>query len=87
MTQEQYNILSKYEDQFHTTIKSNYATGIQNSDFNIILKTYREITGDTYSYTSSCSACVLRLYRNCGNLYFQHQQELNTIVPDKKKSK
>jgi len=80
MNNQQYEILKPYETMFSTAINQQYISNVLKKDFDIVLSTYRQMTGDMYNHTISCGSCILSLYKKCGSIYFSYVPEVKEEV-------
>lgn len=75
LTDEQFQTLSKYEDQFRTAVKSRWARFPGTSAMHVIHNIKNQVTGHASTLNTSCSTCVLRLLTEMGNIYFADKAE------------
>ena len=75
LTDEQFQTLSKYEDQFRTAVKSRWARFPGTSAIHVIHNIKNQVTGHASALNTSCSTCVLRLLTEMGNIYFADKAE------------
>lgn len=75
LTDEQFQTLSKYEDQFRTAVKSRWARFPGTSAMHVIHNIKTQVTGHASRLNTSCSTCVLRLLTEMGNIYFADKAE------------
>lgn len=75
LTDEQFQTLSKYEDQFRTAVKSRWARFPGTSAMHVIHNIKTQVTGHASRLNTSCSSCVLRLLTEMGNIYFADKAE------------
>lgn len=75
LTDEQFQTLSKYEDQFRTAVKSRWARFPGSSAMHVIHNIKTQVTGHASMLNTSCSSCVLRLLTEMGNIYFADKAE------------
>ena len=79
MTQEQYEILKKYEEQLSTAkicnyVRRMYATALEELD-----NLYKEMFPSTHlSIKSGCSSCVLKALKQMAEPYFQYKEKAET---------
>lgn len=74
MTDEQFNILSKWEDNFRTAMNSKWARHPGTSALLQIHQIYSQITGTNYRLNTTCQACVLTELQRVGKLYFGYKE-------------
>lgn len=75
LTDEQFQTLSKYEEQFRTAVKSRWARFPGTSAIHVIHNIKTQVTGHASRLNTSCSTCVLRLLTEMGNIYFADKTE------------
>ena len=76
MTKEEFNILSKYENNFNTAIRSNYIRNIPSKELNILLEIYqRNLKLNNYKLCKHCSADIIQFFKNLGKLYFTEKNK------------
>lgn len=75
LTDEQFQVLSKYETQFRTAVKSRWARFPGTAALHEIHGIQRHVTGRATSLNTTCSTCVLRLLTEMGNIYFAEKAE------------
>lgn len=73
LTDEQFKVLSQYEPQFRTAVKSRWARFPGTAAIRQIHNIKTEVTGIRSSLNTSCSTCVLRLLTDMGNIYFDEK--------------
>ena len=75
LTDEQFQTLSKYEEQFRTAVKSRWARFPGTSAMHVIHNIKTQVTGHASRLNTSCSSCILRLLTEMGNIYFADKAE------------
>lgn len=70
MTDEQFNALTPFENNFTTAIKVNYTRYPGRAAIDTMFNIYRELTNSRININRSCGTCVLHLVQNVGKLYF-----------------
>ena len=75
LTDEQFQTLSKYEEQFRTAVKSRWARFPGTAAMHVIHNIKTQVTGHASRLNTSCSTCVLRLLTEMGNIYFADKAE------------
>ena len=78
LTDEQFQTLSKYEEQFRTAVRSRWARFPGTFAMHEIHNIKTQITGHASRLNTSCSTCVLRLLTEMGNIYFADKAERET---------
>ena len=80
LTDEQYEILSAYETQLRTAVRSRWARFPGISAMVKIHKIHNEVFKRKTVLNSSCSSCVLRLLTEVGTVYFADKAERDNRV-------
>lgn len=75
LTDEQYEMLSAYETQLRTAVRSRWARFPGTSAMVKIHKIHNEVFKRKTVLNSSCSSCVLRLLTEVGTVYFADKAE------------
>ena len=75
--EEDFKVMSKYEDDFKRAIDSRFAKGILQVEFDEIAKVYKETLNRQAS--SSCGGCVLQMLTSVGRLYFSYKKQVEAI--------
>lgn len=75
LTDEQFQILSRYELQFRTAVKSRWARFPGTAAMHQIHHIQTQVTGRKTALNTACSSCVLRLLTEMGNIYFADKAE------------
>ena len=75
LTEEQYQLLSRYEEQFRTAVKSKWARFPGTAALHQIHSVYVQVTKRSMRLNTSCSTCSLRLLTEMGNIYFADKAE------------
>lgn len=69
-TQEQLEILSKYESNFNTAINADWSRAVGRTGTETIYNIWKAATGTPIKVNPNCSHCVLTLLKDVGRLYF-----------------
>lgn len=75
-----YEVLKPFEKEMYVAVNANYTRLISKTDLEVMLKLYKAWNGKDYTGSMSCSSCVLRLVRECGQKYFEYKD--NNIKED-----
>ena len=70
-----YEVLKPFEKEMYVAVNANYTRLISKTDLEIMLKLYKAWNGKDYTGSMSCSSCVLRLVRECGQKYFEYKDK------------
>lgn len=70
-TQEELEYLKQYEGKFKTAIKSNYSRSIPKKDLETMVDIYKRITNKNVVICYHCTASIVGLLRDLGNLYMK----------------
>lgn len=74
--EEQFTLLSKYEDTFIRIIRDKcLSSGPSSVACRLIHKTYSEATGDRSGFCATCKTSIARLLTDCGTLYLQDKEQ------------
>ena len=81
MTVEQLEYLRQFEGKFITAIKSNYTRSIPKKDLDKMLEIYNSITNKKITLCYHCTASIVGLLRDLGNLYLKEvtEQSVGTV--------
>ena len=74
-TDEQFNILSQYEENLRTATNSNWARNPGRTALGQINDILNAATGVKHRINTWCQQCILTLLRNAGKLYFEDKAE------------
>ena len=75
LTDEQFQILSKYETQLRTAVKARWARFPGTAALHEIHRIQFEVIKKKTALNTSCSSCVLRLLTDMGYIYFADKTE------------
>lgn len=81
MTVEQLEYLRQFEGKFITAIKSNYTRSIPKKDLDKMLEIYNSITNKKITLCYHCTASIVGLLRDLGNLYLKEKD--NDVAKNK----
>ena len=70
MTEEQYNALAPYEQNFKTALECQYSRYPGADGVDTMFRIWKEITNTRMNLNRTCSVCILNLVKNLGRLYF-----------------
>lgn len=79
LTDEQFQILSKYETQLRTAVKARWARFPGTAALHEIHRIQFEVTKRKTALNTSCSTCVLRLLTEVGTVYFADKAEREQV--------
>ena len=79
-TDEQFNALAPYEDNFRTALEANWTRRIPIEGQKLIRQTYQDATGDKVPFNTGCATCVINILRRAGKRWFQDKTERETIA-------
>ena len=74
LTNEKLIIFDKYADIFTKALFSDYVSGVTKQDFDLVKRMYVELTGSQESLNYGCSYCVLKLFKNMGEIYYESKR-------------
>ena len=75
LTKEEFEYLQRFDTQINTATKSDYMRGIQKADVEKIGKIYSRLIGQTYTFNSSCSRCILKLIKSISSYYYEFKSK------------
>lgn len=91
MTDEQFNALAPYEQNYKTAIESNFSRYPGRAAIETMFNIYKDLTGSRIRLHASCGTCVLHLVQDVGRLYFKEKErreaEAKEIEPKRIKAK
>lgn len=70
MTDEQFNALAQFEDNYKTAIDLGYSRYPGRAGVDTMFNIYRDLTDTRVNMNRSCSVCILHLVQKVGKLYF-----------------
>lgn len=73
-TQEQMNILSKWEYNFHCAVYADWSPNPGEVNARLIHQIFKTATGDTRRVCYNCQHSLLSLMRDCGTLYLKQKE-------------
>lgn len=80
MTDEQFNTLSQWEDNFRTAIRSKWARHPGQSAMHTIHRIYSDLSKTNQRLNTGCQSCVLKLLTDAGKLYFAEKEKRAEIA-------
>lgn len=83
--EKDYNLVTKYEDDFRRAIDSRYAKGITRDAFDEISQVYKETLNRQAN--SNCGGCVLQMLTSVGRLYFAYKGKMEDELKKKELEK
>ena len=75
-TQEQFQALAPYADNFRTAIEGEWSRRIPVDGQKLIRKTYEDATKTRIPFNSGCQLCLLNLLKRAGRLWFADKKEI-----------
>lgn len=76
LTDNELDILKKYEDRFRTAVFSEYARNIISTDLDRLLDIYNRVKGIKYKLNKSCSSCQLTFLKLIGRWWFDFKTKV-----------
>lgn len=70
MTDEQFNALAQFEDNYKTAIDLGYSRYPGRAGVDTMFNIYRDLANTRVNMNRSCSVCILHLVQKVGKLYF-----------------
>lgn len=74
-TQEQMQILSKWEENFRTAVYADWCRNPGEANAKVIHEILRQATGDNRRVCYTCQHSLLSLMRDTGTLYFKQKAD------------
>jgi len=75
-TQEQFQALAPYADNFRTAIEGEWSRRIPVDGQKLIRKTYEDATKTRIPFNSGCQLCLLNLLKRAGRLWYADKKEI-----------
>jgi hypothetical protein len=91
MTDEQFNALAPYEENYKTAIEVNYSRYPGVAAIDTMFNVYRAVTNSRININRTCGTCILHLVQDVGKLYFAEKKRREQLKaepepkPDKAK--
>lgn len=76
MTNEQYQVLTKYHKFLYTSFYSDYCSLLLSKDLDVLLGIYKELFNVNYNLCRHCSSSVLNMMKRIAKEYFEHGENL-----------
>jgi hypothetical protein len=80
MTEEQYEFLKQFENNFITSINFDYSINIQQKNLLKIKEIYEQIIGSKYIMCTHCTTDVLNLLKKIGKKYFEYKNKEQEVI-------
>ena len=82
-TEEQFQVLSQWEENFRTARDGNWARNPGRSALAVINEALNSATGVKHRLNAWCQQCILNLLQKAGKLYFEDKAEMEAAkVPE-----
>lgn len=79
-TEEQFNTLSQWEENFRTARDGNWARNPGRHGVTVINDALNEATGVKHRANAWCQQCILNLLKNAGKLWFEDKAEREELA-------
>lgn len=79
-TKDQIEILSKYEDYFHTATKANYTRNPGRTGLTEMHRIFKSATGSAISLNTGCGHCIYNLVKAVGVAYYKDKAEMEALA-------
>lgn len=87
MTEEQYNALAPYEQNFKTALECQYSRYPGADGVDTMFRIWKEITNTRMNINRSCSVCILHLIQDVGRLWYAEKAKRIAEQLDKMEDK
>lgn len=77
LTDEQFNALLPYQQNFETMLRSNWARHPGTAALDLIHEIYCNVTGSTRKLNKGCSHCIMQLLEDMGRIFLADLEERN----------
>ena len=75
LTEEQYRLLERYEQNMRTALRSGYARNPGRLALLVIQDIYNDVAKVNNRINVGCSVCILNLLKDVGRIYFADKEE------------
>ena len=79
-SKEEMEILSKYEQYFHTATKANYTRNPGRAGLTEMHRIFKSATGSAISLNTGCGHCIYNLVKAVGVAYYKDKAELDALA-------
>ena len=76
LTDNEIDIIKKYEDRLRTAVFSGYSRGVISPDLERLRLIYNKVKGIDYSLNKSCAACQLTFLTAFGRWWFENKERI-----------
>lgn len=76
LTDNEIDVIEKYEDRMRTAVFSGYSRGVISSDLERLRLIYNKVKGIDYSLNKSCAACQLTFLTAFGRWWFENKERI-----------
>jgi len=85
-TKEQMEILSKYEQYFHTATKANYTRNPGRVALQEMHQIFKSATGSAIGLNTGCGHCIYNLVKAVAVAYYKDKAEMEALAKKKVKA-
>lgn len=75
LTQQQFDALTPYEENFRTMVRSKWSRNPGSAALDLIHAIYVQVTGNTQRLNKGCQHCIMRLLTDMGTIYLADLEE------------
>ena len=79
-TKEEMEILSKYEQYFHTATKANYTRNPGRTALQEMHRIFKSATGSAIRLNTGCGHCIYSLVKAVAVAYYKDKDELESLA-------
>ena len=83
LTEEQFNVLTPYEEQFSTMIRRGWCRLPNRNCLDLFLSIYITVTGKPRTLNRSCRRCIENLVLDMGKIYMKDKEERINLENDR----
>lgn len=76
LTDNEIDVIEKYEDRMRTAVFSGYSRGVISPDLERLRLIYNKVKGIDYSLNKSCAACQLTFLTAFGRWWFENKERV-----------
>ena len=83
LTDNEIDIIKRYEDRLRTAVFQDYSRGVISSDLERLRLIYNKVKGIDYNLNKTCASCQLTFLKLLGRWWFAYKEEVLDKEPDK----
>lgn len=82
LTENEIDILKKYEDRMRTALFSDYSRNIISPDLERLRLIYNKVKSVDYRLNKSCASCQLTFLKKLGEWWFDYKENSNKVLEE-----